>query len=219
MKRIGVLLSGCGVKDGSEIHEATLTLYFLDRLGVERICLAPDAPQTAVTDHLSGKPTQERRNMLVESARIARGEIRPLSKVRTDDLDGVILPGGFGAATNLCDYGEKGRDLTVREDVAALLLAMHEQKKPIGAICIAPVVVAKVFGEKGIPVEVTIGDDTQVAGDIEAMGARHVMRLVDEVQIDHANKIATAPAYMLGGNVAEIGPGIRKVVQAVVDMA
>lgn len=219
MKRIGVLLSGCGVKDGSEIHEATLTLYFLDRQGVARICIAPDAPQAQVVNHVTGEPVTESRNMLVESARIARGELRPISEIRADDLDGLIIPGGFGAATNLCDYGTKGRDMSVREDVSALLLALHEQKKPIGAICIAPVVVAKVFGQKGMAVEVTIGDDPQVGGDIEAMGAKHFMRLVDEAQVDQENKIVTAPAYMLGQNVAQIGPGIEKVVEAVVSLA
>ena len=219
MKRIGVLLSGCGVKDGSEIHEATLILYFLDRQGVERICVAPDSPQAHVMNHATGEEAQESRSILVESARIARGDIRPVSQLRADDLDGIMIPGGFGAALNLCDYGKKGRDCTVREDVSALLLALHQQKKPIGAVCIAPVLVARVFGQKGITVQVTIGDDPGVAADIEAMGGQHVMRLVDEAQIDRANKIATAPAYMLGSNVAEIGPGIQKAVDAVVEMA
>ncbi|MCK4303080.1 MAG: isoprenoid biosynthesis glyoxalase ElbB [Candidatus Eisenbacteria sp.] len=219
MKQIGVLLSGCGVKDGSEIHEATLILYFLDRQGVNRLCIAPDAPQAHVINHATGEEAKESRGILVESARIARGDIRPISQVSAQDLDGIMIPGGFGAALNLCNYGRSGRDCTVREDVSTLLLALHEQKKPIGAVCIAPVLVARVFGQKGITVEVTIGDDPGVAADIEAMGARHVMRLVDEVQVDRANKIATAPAYMLGGNVAEIGPGIQKAVEAIVEMA
>ncbi len=219
MKRIGVLLSGCGVKDGSEIHEATLILYFLDQRGVERICIAPDTAQTQVIDHRSGEAADEQRNVLVESARIARGQIRALSDVRADDLDGLILPGGFGAALNLCDYATKGRQMTVRPDVADLLLALHAHRKPIGAVCIAPVILAKVFGDQGTAVELTIGDDASVAADVEALGATHVIRLVDEAHVDRNNRIATAPAYMRGTNVAQIGPGIEHVVEAVVKMA
>ncbi len=219
MRRFGVLLSGCGVNDGSEIHEATMTLYHLDRMGVERVCFAPDAPQARVFDHLRGEDANEGRNMLVEAARIARGEIQPLSKADPDELNGLLIPGGFGAALNLCDYGLKGRDLTVREDVERLIMAIHEQKKPIGAICIAPVVVAKVLGSRSIPVELTIGGDPKVSSDIEAMGAVHAMHLVDEIHVDRAHKVVSTPAYMLGKNVAEIAPGIERLVDAVLSMA
>lgn len=219
MRRFGVLLSGCGVNDGSEIHEATLTLFHLDRMGVERICFAPDAPQTRVVNHATGTEDPSARNMLVEAARIARGAITPLSEVKADDIHGLLIPGGLGAALNLCDYGLKGRDVTVREDVAELLRALREQKKPIGAICIAPVILAKVFGDLGIPIEVTIGGDPKVAADIDSMGAKHVMHLVDEAHVDRKHKIATTPAYMLGSNVAEIAPGIEKVVDTVISMA
>lgn len=219
MKRIGVLLSGCGVKDGSEIHEATLTLLYLARSEAETICMAPDAPQPQVLNHLDGKPMSEERNMLIESARIARGEIRPLSTITADDLDGIILPGGFGAATNLCNYGMQGRDFTVRADVAALLTTLHEKQKPIGAICIAPVLLAGLFGRLGIAIEVTIGNDAGTAADIDALGARHIASPVHEAHVDRGNRIATAPAYMLGQNAAEIAPGIEKVVAAVIEMA
>ncbi len=219
MKRIGVLLSGCGVKDGSEIHEAVLTLLYLDQRGVERVCIAPEMPQTRVIDHLSGQPMAGERSVLVESARIARGQITPLARIRPEELSGLIVPGGLGAAVNLCDYGLQGRAMRVRPDVAELLLAMHTQGKPIGAICIAPVLVAKVFGDQGIAVEVTVGDDTGVAADIAAFGAVHVMRRVDEIHTDRTHRIVSTPAYMLGQNVAQIAPGIEHVVDTVVKFA
>jgi len=219
MKRIGVLLCGCGVKDGSEIHEAVLTLLYLDQRGVERICLAPDAPQARVIHHLTGAQVPEERHMLAEAARLARGQIEPLAQVRADDLHGLIIPGGFGAAANLCDYAVKGRAMAVRAEVADLLDALHAQRKPIGAICIAPVIVAKVFGSRGIPVEVTVGDDVGVAADIAHFGAVHIMRRVDEVHIDRPHRIVSTPAYMLGTNVAQIAPGIEHLVDAVAKMA
>lgn len=219
MKRIGVLLAGCGVKDGSEIHEATLTLLYLAQGGAEILCMAPDAPQPAVIDHRTGAPESAQRNMLSEAARIARGEIRPLEDVTADQLDGMIIPGGMGAALNLCDYGQRGRDFSVREDVADLLRALHRQGKPIGAICIAPVILAGLFGRDGIPVEVTIGADDGVAADITAWGARHVVRSVSEAHIDRAHAIATCPAYMLGQSPADIAPGIAQVVSAVLELA
>ena len=218
MRRFGVLLSGCGVQDGSEVHEATLTLYFLDRQGVARLCTAPRGPQRRVVDHLSGQEAAETREILTESARIARGEITPLDQLDPDQIDGLLIPGGFGAALNLCDYGVQGRKMKVREDVRDLLLALHEAGKPIGAICIAPVLVAKVFGERGVAAEVTIGSDPSVAADIESFGARHKIHLVDEVHIDRTHKIVTTPAYMLGSNAAEIGPGIEKLVEAVLSL-
>ena len=219
MRKIGVLLSGCGVKDGSEIHEATLTLYFLDRQGVARVCMAPDDAQAAVSDHRTGRDTQETRNMLVEAARIARGEISPLAGIDADDLDGLIIPGGMGAARNLCSYATEGRGMTVREDVAALITALHAAHKPIGAICIAPVVVAKALGDVGIEATLTVGDDPDVGADITAWGGQHVIHLVDEVHPDKVNRIVSTPAYMLGRSVAEIAPGIEKLVETVVKWA
>ncbi|MBD3235393.1 MAG: isoprenoid biosynthesis glyoxalase ElbB [Candidatus Eisenbacteria bacterium] len=219
MKRIGVLLAGAGVQDGSEIHEATLTLLYLAQHGAAVVCLAPEAPQTKVIDHRTGQSTAEQRDMLTEAARIARGEIQPLSAVPADALDGLIIPGGMGAALNLCDYGERGQAFSIREDVAALLQALRERGKPIGAICIAPVIVAGLFGRAGLPVEVTIGDDPHVAADIEAWGARHIARRADQAHVDREHAIATTPAYMLGRNAAEIAPGISAVVAAVLEMA
>ncbi len=218
MKRIGVLLSGCGVRDGSEIHEATLTLYYLGRLGVEHICIAPDEPQASVVNHATGKTTTENRNMLIEAARIARGPVVPLKEISADDISALIIVGGYGAVTSLSDYATEGRNMTVHPGVKALLLSMHQERKPIGALCIAPVILARVFGEAGIAAEISIGNDVNVATDIKSMGVSHVIKLVDEVLIDSTNRLVTTPAYMLAENIAEIGPGIRKAVESVVDM-
>ena len=219
MKRIGVLLSGCGVKDGSEIHEATLTLYYLGRLGVEYTCIAPDAPQASVVNHVTGEVTTESRNMLIEASRIARGPVSSLTEINADDISALIIIGGYGAATNLSDYATAGKNMTVRPDLTALILAMHQARKPVGALCIAPVILAKVFGEAGIAAEISIGNDVNVATDIKSLGVSHVIKLVDEVHVDTTNRLVTTPAYMLAQNIAEIGPGIRKAVETVVDMA
>ena len=145
--RVGVVLSGCGVYDGTEIHEAALTLYFLDRSGAKIICMAPDAAQMHVIDHGKGSPTDEKRNVLVESARIARGEIKDLSAVSAADLDALIFPGGFGAAKNLCDFAVKGADCSVHpRSRTGSFRQMHESKKPLGFLCIAPVLAARVLG-------------------------------------------------------------------------
>ena len=148
MAKIGVILSGCGVNDGSEIHEAVLTLLAIDKHGAEAVCMAPDMEQADVIDHLAGKPASEKRNVLVESARIARGNIRSLKDVKAADIDAVVLPGGFGAAKNLSTFAKDGPGCKVQGDVERLLKEMHEAGKPIGALCIAPAVLAKALGSK-----------------------------------------------------------------------
>lgn len=212
MATIGVLLSGCGVFDGSEIHEATLALYFLGKAGAKVVCLAPEADFAAV-DHATKTPSGERRNIRVEAARLARGPVADVAAVSAADLDGLILPGGLGAAKNLCDFAEKGGKGTVVPSVAALIAAMHAAGKPIGAICIAPAVLALALG--GHKPELTIGNDPGTAQALEAAGARHVARAVDEIQVDAANNLVTTPAYMLGPGIADIAKGIEKLVDAV----
>jgi enhancing lycopene biosynthesis protein 2 len=216
-KRIGVLLSGCGVFDGTEIHEAVLTLLFLDRAGANIICMAPEATQHHVVNHLTQKENQESRNVLVESARIARGEIRNLKEIGADDLDALILPGGFGAAKNLSDFAFKGPEARIHGDVARLIEAMATAKKPIGAICIAPAVLARVLADRH-PL-VTIGNDVGTARAIEAMGAKHADRPVDEICVDSANRLVTTPAYMLGPGIKDVARGIEKLVTRVMEMA
>jgi enhancing lycopene biosynthesis protein 2 len=217
--RVGVILSGCGVQDGSEIHEAVFTLYELARNGATAICMAPDAPQPDVVDHRTGKAMSQPRNMLTEAARIARGKIRDIREVKASELDAVILPGGFGAAKNLCTFATKGVDCTVNPEVSRLLLELHAAKKPIGAICIAPTVVARVFGSKGIPVQLTIGHDADTAAKLEAMGAKHVGQDVREIVVDSANRIVSTPAYMLAETIDEAADGIAKLVKEVVKLA
>ena len=216
--KVGVLLSGCGVKDGSEIHEATLTLYFLDRAGAEIICMAPDRAQLDVVDHTSGSPSEEKRNVMIESARIARGDIRDIKTIKADDLDAIIIPGGFGAAKNLCSFAVDGAACTVDEGVAALLVELHRNKKPVGALCIAPAVVVAALGKICSP-KITIGNDEATAAAMEAMGARHEVASVDEIVVDVENRIVTTPCYMLAKSIGEFGAGVEKLVAKIIELA
>ena len=218
-KKIGVVLSGCGVYDGSEIHEAVITLLAIDRAGAEAVCMAPNIDQMHVVNHLTGDPaTAESRNVLVEAARIARGKISDMAEVKADDIDALILPGGFGAAKNLCDFAVKGPDCSVNAEVARLILEMVNAKKPIGAVCIAPAVLARVLGADSLGHEVTIGTDAGTAEAIGKMGATHVSCPVTECVVDRKNKLVTSPAYMLAGGIAEAATGIEKAVKALIDM-
>lgn len=215
-KKIGVVLSGCGVYDGSEIHEAVLTLLAIDRNGAEAVCMAPDM-ELAEIDHFAGKPTGAKRNVLIESARIARGNITDIAKVKAVDLDAIIFPGGFGAAKNLCDFALKGAEASVQPAVAKLLKDMAAAKKPIGAICIAPALIAAVLGKEYAP-ELTIGSDTGTAAAINATGSVHLNCPVREFVIDKKNRIVSTPAYMLAGCISEAAEGIEKTVRAVIDL-
>jgi enhancing lycopene biosynthesis protein 2 len=219
MTKVGVVLSGCGFLDGSEIHEAVLTLYFLDRAGAEVRCFAPDAPQRDVVDHRAKKPTGEKRNALVEAARIARGKIEDLAKARAQDLDAVILPGGYGAAKNLCDFAVNGANAVANDAVAKLLRDVHAAKKPIGAICIAPAVVAATFKGGATHPTLTIGSDAGTAAALESMGARHAACPVNDFRVDEANLIVSAPAYMYDARIAEVAAGIEKLVAKVLELA
>jgi enhancing lycopene biosynthesis protein 2 len=216
MAKIGVLLSGCGVNDGSEIHEAVITMLTLDKAGAETVCMAPDVDQFDVVNHLTGEATGEKRNVLVESARIARGNIKDIRKVRAADIDGLIIPGGFGAAKNLSDFAVKGKDAVVNEDVKRLLNDMVSAGKPVGAICIAPATLTKALEEKNP--EVTIGNDIGTAGAIEAMGGRHKECSVDMIHVDSNNKLVTTPAYMLGQCIKDVAVGIEKLVNKVLEL-
>ena len=213
-KRIGVLLSGCGYLDGAEIHEATLTLYFLDKAGAEIIPMAPNKPQADVVNHQQGEPTGETRNVLTEAARISRGNMKDVAQVSVDDLDALIIPGGFGAAKNLCTFAKDGPDCEVDPGVEKLVRGMHTAKKPIGALCIAPALIAKLLGPDH-HVEVTIGNDEGTAKAIESLGAKHTNKPVEEIVVDDGNKVVTTPCYMLGPGPAAVGAGIEKLVDKV----
>lgn len=217
-KKIGVLLAGCGVMDGSEIHEATLTLYFLDKYGAEAVCMAPDKDQLDVVNHIAATPVSEKRNIMLEAARIARGKIEDVKAVKAGELDGLIIPGGFGAAKNLCTFAKDGPVCRVDEGVAQLLREMHASRKPIGALCIAPAVIAALFGKELAP-EITIGTDRGTAAAMEKMGARHRNAAVNEIVVDGKNKIVTTPCYMLAQGIAEVGDGSEKLVAKILELA
>jgi len=221
--RYAVVLCGCGRADGSEIHESVSVLIHLSRLGASYRCFAPDSPQAGVVNHLTGEPARgESRNMLVEAARIARGEIEPLSNLRAEDYDGVIFPGGFGAAKNLCTFagaGEKtGADCDVLPDVARVIKAFHADRKPIGLCCIAPVIVARVLGVRagGPGVNVTIGNDAGTSEAIRAMGATNTPKGVTEALADEKNRVYTTPAYMCDARPHEVFEGIGRMCEGVV---
>ncbi len=215
-KKVGVLLSGCGVFDGSEIHEAVLTLLALDRAGAEIVCMAPDMDQLHVINHLTQEQTKEKRNVLVESARIARGKIKNLKEVNASDLDALIMPGGMGAAKNLSTFAIQGSDAQVNSEVKRLLNEMVSAGKPIGAICIAPATLTKALSDK--KPQVTIGNDLNTAQAIEKMGGGHSNCSVDMIHVDENNNIVTTPAYMLGPGIKDIAVGIEKLVNKVVSM-
>lgn len=218
--RIGVLLSGCGFLDGAEIREAVLTLLALDRLGAEAVCLAPAGPQRHVVDHRTGKEVVgAARDMLAEAARIARGEITDLGGVTAAALDGLILPGGYGAAKNLSDFAFTSARATVHPQVARLLLEMHRAGKPIGAICIAPALLARVLGRRQVRAKLTIGTDAGTAAALEKMGVEHINCACASVVVDEAHRVVSTPAYMSGSGPAEVFEGIRQLVTAVLSLA
>ncbi len=218
MKQIGVILSGCGVMDGSEIHEAVLTLLAIDVAGAHAVCIAPDINQHHVINHATGEEMKgETRNVLVESARIARGDIKNLKEIGSLELDALILPGGFGAAKNLSDYAFKGAELTVLPEVAEAVRSFYKAGKPLGFICIAPVIAARVLGQE--QVEVTIGNDSDAAANIELTGAAHVKCPVYNIHASNGGKVVSTPAYMLGPTIKDVAQGIEKLVNAVIALA
>ena len=215
---IGVLLSGSGVNDGSEIHESVIAMLALDRAGAETLLMAPNIDQMHVINHYTGQEMDEFRNVLVESARIARGNIKDMAEVSGGDLDALIIPGGFGVAKNLSDYAMSGAECSINPDVYRLISEMIILKKPIGAICIAPTMMAKILAEQNQSATMTIGKDETTAKDIEVMGSTHKECLVEEIVIDEENNIVTTPAYMYAKNISEVAEGIEKLVKQIILM-
>jgi len=217
MTKVAVILSGCGVFDGAEIYESVLTLLRIEQNNATYQCMAPNIEQMHVINHLKGEEAAgESRNVLVEAARIARGEILDLADANADDYDALIIPGGFGAAKNLCDFAVKGPECTLNADVAAFAQAIHAAGKPVGLICIAPAMTPLLFGEG---TQCTIGTDADTAAAITAMGGDHKNCPVDEMVIDREKKVVTTPAYMLAESISEAASGINKLVDAVIEMA
>lgn len=216
MARIAVVLSGCGYLDGAEIHESVITLLALDRAGAQVDCFAPDKPQLDVVDHRTGEATPgETRNVLAEASRIARGEIRDVAQARAEDYDAVVVPGGFGAAKNLSSFATEGPECSVDPGVEKLLRAVHDAGKPVGLICIAPAIGARLFPE----VELTIGTDPGTAGALEQMGAHHKSCPVEGFVCDERAKVVSCPAYMLGPGIKDVAAGIEGLVQEVLRLA
>ncbi|GLX15542.1 glyoxalase [Pseudomonas straminea] len=214
-KKVAVILSGCGVYDGAEIHESVITLLRLDQRGAQVQCFAPDIDQAHVINHLKGEEMQPARNVLVESARIARGNVKDVRELRADNFDALIIPGGFGAAKNLSDFASKGADCTVQLDVLAAAQSFVSAAKPIGLMCIAPAMAARIFGTG---VTCTIGNDADTAAALGKMGAEHVDCHVEDIVEDPERKLVTTPAYMLANSIAEAASGINKLVDRVLEL-
>lgn len=214
MQKFAVVLSGNGVFDGAEIHEATLTLYAISRKGGEYEIFAPDIPQHHVVNHITGEEMDETRNVLIESARIARGKIKALSEFSGRDFDALILPGGFGAAKNLSTFAFDGVNCKVNPDVEKAIKEMISLGKPVGALCISPVILAKILGD----VELTIGQDPGTAEAVLNMGATHTGTSHGEVVVDSKHKVVTTPCYMLDATIAQIGEGAENVVDAMMKL-
>ena len=213
MTKVAVVLAGCGVYDGAEINEAVLTLLCLEQQGASYQCFAPDMEQMHVINHLTGEPAEgESRNVLVEAARIARGNIKPLTAADAADFDALLVPGGFGAAKNLSNFAVAGAEMAVQPDFLQLGRAFHAAGKPIGLICIAPVMAAAITGGG---TRCTIGDDADTAAAINAMGGEHLECPVSEARVDVEHKMVTTPAYMLAGSVSEAYSGIGECVKEV----
>ena len=215
-KKVAVILSGSGVYDGAEIHESVLTLLALDRQEATYQCFAPDTPQHHVINHCTGDEMDQERNVLVESARIARGEIKPLQALHVDDFDALIVPGGFGAAKNLSDFAFNGAEVRVQVDVLAITKAFADEGKPLGLMCIAPAMAGRIFSEG---VQATIGNDAETASALESTGVKHVNCAVDDIVVDELRKLVTTPAYMLANRISEAADGIEKLVEKVLQLA
>ena len=224
--KIGILLSGCGVYDGAEIQEAVLSMLAVQEIGAEYICISVDAPQFHVINHTTGEEMPESRNMLVESARIARGEIHNINTIAPADIDALIIPGGFGSTKNFTKWAFEGHDGAILPEVKLLLVNLVNVGKPIAALCVSPVVLAKAFEGSAIHANMTIGSDQEgspysiadFSAGLAKTGVEPVMKTIREIQIDTANKIVTAPCYMMDATIIEIRNNIRQAVEALRDL-
>lgn len=214
MKKIAVVLSGCGVFDGAEIHEATLSLLAIAKQGCSYEIFAPDTTQHHVINHITGEEMDETRNVLVEAARIARGSIKDLKQFNPEEFDGLLFPGGFGAAKNLSTWAFDGAEATVLPEVEKAIRGMVKLKKPVGALCISPVILAKIFGE----VNLTIGDDESTIDALESLGTTHVYTTHGEVVVDADHNLVTTPCYMLDASISQIAEGADNIVDAMIGL-
>ena len=219
MKKIGVVLSGCGVYDGAEIHESVIALLAIDRAGAQAVCMAPNVDQMHVVNHVTGEEAAgEKRNVLVESARIARGEIKDISTVKAEDIDALVFPGGFGAAKNLSSFAVKGENCDVHPEVLRLVKEFAAKQKPQAVLCIAPAMMAKIYEDAPKKPVLTIGNDKETSGKIEIMGSRHQDCAANDFVFDAENKIVSTPAYMLGQSISEVAEGIEKTINELIKL-
>ncbi len=215
-KRVAVILSGCGVYDGAEIHESVITLLRLDQRGAQVQCFAPNIAQMHVINHLTGEEMPESRNVLIETARIARGNVTDVCELHVEKFDALILPGGFGVAKNLSNFAVEGSNCSMQPDVLAAAQAFAKAGKPIGLICISPALATKIFGEG---VSCTLGaTDDPAAEALQAMGGQHVECSVEDIVLDTAHKLVSTPAYMLAQSISEAASGINKLVDCVLEL-
>lgn len=220
MKKICVILSGCGVFDGTEIQEAVLTLLYLDRAGVEVSCYAPDIFQQDVVDHITMEAVaEERRNVLVESARIVRGQVKSLLDLNIDDFDALVMPGGVGTEKNLCAPTDDGAGRAIDPEVARVIREAHASGKVIGAMCNTPLLVAQALRDTDSNPTLTVGTDEQVIAALAAFNAQPLQAEANEVVVDQKNRIVSTPAFMLAEDISQLSYGIKKLVTEVLEMA
>lgn len=220
MKKIAVVLAGCGSKDGSEIHESVITLLALERKNAKYICFAPDKNQYHVIDHTTDESiNNEKRNVLTESARISRGEIKQLNDYNPNDYDALIFPGGFGVAKNLFTYAVDGVECKIDSIVEKTILDTIKAGKPIGAICISPLLIARALRDSNLKFRITVGDNEELMNDVKNMGGIPEKRKVDEICYDEVNKIVSVPAYTIGQNISEVASGIEKLVEKIIEIS
>jgi enhancing lycopene biosynthesis protein 2 len=225
--KIGILISGCGVYDGAEIQEVVLTLLAIEEIGAEAVCISIDEAQHHVVNHLTGEEMPETRNMMTEAARIARGKVTEIGQISPSDIDGLVIPGGFGSAKNFSKWAFEGPQGDINPKVKLMIVNMINVGKPIAALCVSPVVVAKALEGSSIKPQLTIGSDkeaspydiTAFTGGLESTGATTTMKTVREILIDKENKIITAPCYMMEASILDIRKNIRSAVEALRDLA
>lgn len=216
MKNVAVILSGCGVYDGSEIYETVLTLLAIEQAGAKYRCFAPNIEQHHVINHLTGEVSDgETRNVLVESARVARGDVENIEVLVESEFDAIIFPGGFGAAKNLCDFAINGDQCTVNPLILNAAKSFAKANKPAGYMCIAPAMLPFIYGKN---IQGTIGTDVGVASALTALGLSHQNCPVDDIVVDQQAKLVTTPAYMLATNISEAAQGINKLVAKVIEL-
>lgn len=225
--KIGVLLSGCGVYDGTEIHEAVFTLLAIEENGAEAVCFAPDKDQAHVINHLDGSvESGEKRNTLKESARIARGKIQSINKTSIDHFDALVIPGGFGAAKNLNKWAFEGPDGDIDPAVKSIIHDMVIAKKPIAALCMGPTVIAKALQGSGIGTKLTVGSDKAkspydikgISDGMETVGVMSVMKTIEEICVDEENKIVTAPCYMMEATITQVRDNTKMAIDKLISM-